>query len=231
MHVGKAYGRLQNLDVQDIIRFYNSVFHGIWNYFSFVDNSPSINKVWWALHESLAFTISRKHRLLSISQVFSKFGYPIKLNKTSYWRPDNFARDPLRLMAAAKASYTTYPNMLATIERSWANKLTRTNIDKTCIICGTGENIHLHHIQQIKDLRKNIKLDFFTKQMTAINRKQVPLCKDHHVDLHRGALCERDRELFALGCKELVSNTRFNRPPSKKRDKGLPPEPKAGETK
>ena len=96
--------------------------------------------------------------------------------------------------------------MLAKIETSWANKLTRTNFDKTCTICGCSDNIHLHHVRQIRGLRKNLKLDFFTKQMAAINRKQVPLCRAHHVDLHRGALCERDRELFALGCKELVSN-------------------------
>ena len=45
MHVGVAYGRMQNLDVPDIIRYYNSVFRGLWNYFSFVDNSSSLNKV------------------------------------------------------------------------------------------------------------------------------------------------------------------------------------------
>lgn len=29
------------------------------------------------------------------------------------------------------------------------------------------------------------KLDFFTRQMAAINRKQVALCKDHHIGLHK----------------------------------------------
>ena len=38
---------------------------------------------------------------------------------------------------------------------------------------------------KIKDLKSpNKKLDFFTRQMAAINRKQIPLCKDHHVRLH-----------------------------------------------
>lgn len=60
----------------------------------------------------------------------------------------------------------------------------------------------MHHIRQIKNRRKKLKLDFFTAQMAAINRKQVPLCKEHHVNLHRGKLSMRDYELFAYGCEE-----------------------------
>lgn len=60
----------------------------------------------------------------------------------------------------------------------------------------------MHHVRHIKDLRNGKKLDFFAIQMAGINRKQVPLCKTHHIDLHRGNLSERDRELFAIGCKE-----------------------------
>lgn len=64
----------------------------------------------------------------------------------------------------------------------------------------------MHHLRQIRDLKNDLKLDFFAQQMAAINRKQVPLCKEHHTDLHRGSLCERDRELFRTGCKNLVIN-------------------------
>lgn len=43
----------------------------------------------------------------------------------------------------------------------------------------------MHHVRKIRDLRnQKSKLDFFTRQMAAINRKQVPLCKAHHIGLH-----------------------------------------------
>ena len=113
LHKGKALGGLQNLDVTDIITFYNSVFRGIWKFYSFVDNSYSFAKVWWSLQESLAFTLSRKYRLTGIKQIFSKFGYPTakspgrsrvtsrsarrpKFEGKQFWRPDTFARDALR---------------------------------------------------------------------------------------------------------------------------------------
>jgi hypothetical protein len=54
---------------------------------------------------------------------------------------------------------------------------------KVCIICG-DTSVEMHHVKKIRDLRQNLKLDWFTMQMAAINRKQVPLCKAHHMGLH-----------------------------------------------
>ncbi len=67
----------------------------------------------------------------------------------------------------------------------------------------------MHHVRQIRDLRRKLNLDFFTIQMEAINRKQVPLCRTHHVNLHRNALNESERELFAIGCRELTRSCSF----------------------
>jgi len=57
----------------------------------------------------------------------------------------------------------------------------------------------MHHVRAIKDLR-NPKLtgkDFFTRQMAAINRKQVPLCKDHHIRLHNNTWTQQELSIFA----------------------------------
>lgn len=44
----------------------------------------------------------------------------------------------------------------------------------------------MHHLRKIRDLKDpDSKKDFFSRQMAAINRKQVPLCKDHHIRLHK----------------------------------------------
>lgn len=56
------------------------------------------------------------------------------------------------------------------------------------MICGDDTNVEMHHVKHIKDLKsKNSKLDFFTRQMRAINRKQIPLCKKHHIGLHNNS--------------------------------------------
>ena len=63
----------------------------------------------------------------------------------------------------------------------------------------------MHHVRKIRELKQRKHLDWFTFQMAAINRKQVPLCKDHHQKLHGGKLTQEEREAFRKGCKELVS--------------------------
>ena len=46
-------------------------------------------------------------------------------------------------------------------------------------------------------------MDFFTLQMSAINRKQVPLCFSHHKALHSNTLSDSERELFKNNLKLL----------------------------
>ena len=64
------------------------------------------------------------------------------------------------------------------------------------MICKSEENVEMHHVRQIKDLRSKGKLDFYTRQMAAINRKQVPLCKVHHIGLHNDTWNKEERAIF-----------------------------------
>ena len=75
---------------------------------------------------------------------------------------------------------------LNVLDEVWNNKFTKSNLGAECVICGSTDDIEMHHVRKIKDLRKpNSKLDFYTRQMAAINRKQVPLCSLHHIGLHK----------------------------------------------
>lgn len=58
----------------------------------------------------------------------------------------------------------------------------------------------MHHLRQIKGI--NVKLDFFGKQMAAINRKQAPPGADHHSRLHSGKLTEEESRNFSENCKK-----------------------------
>ena len=55
----------------------------------------------------------------------------------------------------------------------------------------------MHHVKLINDLKsKNSKLDFYTRQMKAMNRKQVPLCKKHHIGLHNDSWTDREKAIY-----------------------------------
>lgn len=86
---------------------------------------------------------------------------------------------------------------LKNLETVWNAKFTKSNLDAPCIICGSLDNVEMHHVRKIRDLKNpNSKLDFFTRQMAAINRKQVPLCQDHHIRLHNNTWTAAEREIF-----------------------------------
>lgn len=80
--------------------------------------------------------------------------------------------------------------------------MTTSNLFKECIICKSNIDIEMHHVRSIKALKdKTSKIDFFTRQMAAINRKQIPLCKMHHIQLHNNTLSENDLKLFNSNIK------------------------------
>jgi hypothetical protein len=60
------------------------------------------------------------------------------------------------------------------LRKSWTNSLTQTQFDEPCAICGTTENIEIHHIRSVKNVRV------------------IPLCSGHHAALHNGKLLRNE---------------------------------------
>jgi predicted HNH restriction endonuclease len=53
-----------------------------------------------------------------------------------------------------------------------------------CANCNETNNIEMHHIKHIKTI--NLKLSPFDKMAARVNRKQIPLCRTCHLQVHRG---------------------------------------------
>lgn len=60
----------------------------------------------------------------------------------------------------------------------------RRNLSAACIVCGTRENVEMHHAKAIR----TGKVVGFSQVMRSLNRKTVPLCKIHHRMAHEGKL-------------------------------------------
>lgn len=52
-----------------------------------------------------------------------------------------------------------------------------------CIVCGTYDNIHIHHVKSIKNIKAK---DPIQKHVIALKIKQVPLCAKHHLEYGHG---------------------------------------------
>jgi group II intron reverse transcriptase/maturase len=196
--IGTARKSLVNLDHADIIIFYNAIINGLLNYYSFADNRSSLGSITRLLRESCALTLTLKYKLRTQAKAFKRFGknlacpitkkelrIPSSLSRIRVFRPD-----------------TKLDHLTRTLRLNWTNKLTRTNLLQKCIVCG-DPNVEMHHVRKIRDLRGTLKLDWFTAQMAAINRKQVPLCRAHHMALHHNRMTAEERLLYLQGLEKM----------------------------
>jgi len=186
-------GRCINLDHQDILRYYNTVIHGVLNYYSFANNRKSLGSFVHGLKFSCARTLALKYKLRHASKVFRRFGSKLK-------SPDGSVELFIpRTFKAIKEFGCSVPLPDNVIYSNWNKKLTKSNLFKICVICGSSDHVQMHHIRKVKDLKSKARekrMDFFTMQMSAINRKQVLLCSTHHKALHNNTLSASERELF-----------------------------------
>jgi group II intron reverse transcriptase/maturase len=189
---------LQNQDHADILRYYNAVVRGILNYYSFADNRSSLGSVVRLLQMSCARTLALKYKLRFMSKAFRRFGRTLACPDTDveFYLPDSLSR-------TRKFNVSEAPS-LAMLHRTWSNKLTRSNLGKPCIICGATPS-QMHHIRKLRDLKTRSHLTWFSMQMAAINRKQIPLCQDHHMKLHNNQLSPMERAQFQSGVRDLTS--------------------------
>jgi group II intron reverse transcriptase/maturase len=193
-----AVRRMVNYDHADIIRFFNSKIRGILNYYSFVDNAKSLGIIVHSLKHSCALTLALKYKLRHRSKVFKKFGKYLECRDTGvkFFIPKTFARSQ-----KFQINPTTPDSIF---EVRWNNKLTRSNLNHRCLICGKTPS-EMHHVKRIKNLKtlyRERKIDYWTLQMAVINRKQIPLCKDHHIALHQGQLLSLEVEKLSKSIKK-----------------------------
>lgn len=198
IHRGRFRGNLIHLDHPDIINYYNTIIRGIYNYYCICRNHNQLFNVLWLIRESCALTLARKFKLRTMKKVFSLFGKDLTYTKKvllkgkEYWReyklysPEDTKREKIKSWVPRYNE----DQLDEIIERNWNNKFTKSNLWENCAICDTDSQIEMHHVRSIRDLRdpKGKSKDWFTRAMNGINRKQIPLCNEHHIKLHKNNL-------------------------------------------
>lgn len=197
---GTFQGNLTQLDHADILRYYNSVMRGVYNYYNFVNNMKKVAHIMWLLEESCCMTLMRKFRMKYMTQAYRKFGKDLgceikdkkgNTKRIYFEKPKSYESKHIKDLAESK-------NPMVKLAEVWNGKFTRSNLFKKCVICGTEENIEMHHVRKIRDLKnpQTLGKDFLTRQMMAINRKQIPICKEHHDKYHSGTMNEQELREF-----------------------------------
>ncbi len=166
-----------NQPVEHIIEHYNAAMTGWYNYYQLAENVCQLNYARYVLLYSLAKTLARKEDA-SVSKVFRKYGKAITFTKPN-GRQVHFFNQPLKQVKKANGVTVNVDTRPA-----WAPRRTQTRLLDACAICDSHEHVEMHHIRHIR--KRGERLQGFSLYLAAINRKQVPVCRKCHRDIHNG---------------------------------------------
>ncbi|HEM2875358.1 TPA: reverse transcriptase [Streptococcus suis] len=202
MKNGKAIHRNNLLHDDDfsIVQTYQQEYRGLVQYYILAQNLSWFSKVYWYMETSLLKTLAFKHKS-SINKMLAKYkttttstnGRTVPCLQVVVPRED---KPPLvatwggislsykKKAVIEDAPYQVYGGRTELIKRLLANK---------CDLCGSEENIEVHHIRKLADLNKhNGKLVPKWKEiMSARCRKTLVTCRDCHHAIHNGSINTR----------------------------------------
>jgi hypothetical protein len=183
----KGRTSLFNHSHYNILRWYNSLVNGILNYYSFASNRPKLGYIIWLLRASCALTIANKYKLKTMSKAFKKHGFNLKDPETGLTL---YISTEFKVINDYKTHKTDLDELDKTLNSDWASNLQETSFGKACAICGSTNKIEMHHVRKVANIRSKFKVDgqSSSKLISAMNRKQIPLCYFHHKELHKGNL-------------------------------------------
>lgn len=165
----------KDLNKDTIVVLYNSVLRGYLNYYSFTHNYNHLAaSLTHLLKGSCMKLLAAKFELQTCSKVMKKYGTDLKgEDKAAFLNP------PLKLKV-----WDFKTNAKEYIKTLYASHLSAASLaNLTCKKCGTEENVEMHHIRKLSDL--NPKLSEVDRIMIRARRKQVPLCRQCHLEHHK----------------------------------------------
>lgn len=141
----KYVGRFIFLHDYDIVQRYNSILRGFMNFYNMAENRYDLNELIYILEYSLAHTLGAKHHL-SLKQVYTKFGKPIRVTVSEGTKTKTVLFDKPKTLKAEYlngkyARTTRYGRAIANAAldpfESFVRRMGKTNIlDSPCKICG-----------------------------------------------------------------------------------------------
>lgn len=178
------FGRIIHFTEDQIVNHFRSIWNGLSNYYSFVNNRGSLGRIHYILKYSCILTLASKLNLGSKKQVFNKFGKNlniIKNNKIVASIPDVELKNKKVFLGNSVNPF--YRLELEQISNATFRSISVLN--SPCSICNYTKNVEIHHVRAIRFYSKFIKQDYLTRIISRMNRKQIPICKTCHIQYHK----------------------------------------------
>jgi hypothetical protein len=206
LHHGRPIRRTERIVNTDfsIVAQFQAEFRGVAEYYRLAFNRHRLGRLKYVMERSLTKTLARKYRI-TVPQVYRRYravlatehgprrGLQVTVHReggrsplVAQWGGISLARD------------TTPRPLSDDPPRIWSNRrseLVQRLLASTCELCGSGNQVEVHHIRALKDLNPKGRAHQpeWVTRMAARRRKTLVVCRVCHEDIHAGRPTRRTR--------------------------------------
>jgi hypothetical protein len=198
MRKGKPHHRAELVSDNDfsIIARYQAEYRGFVQYYQLAQNVSWLWKLHWVMRMSLLKTLAHKHQR-SVTKMAPTYQAlvetphgPMKCLELTVPRAGKkplvarFGGIPLR-----REPHAILTDMLLSLKRKPArNELLKRLLANTCELCTSTEQVEVHHIRKLADLKKQgqVEKPLWVRVMAARRRKTLIVCRQCHQAIHAG---------------------------------------------
>ena len=182
-------------DAFSIVAKYQSGYRGIVQYYVLAYNVSRLSKLRWVMETSLLKTLAGKHKT-TVQAIANRY-------KTTIQRPEG----PYRVLQVVRERDDGRPPLKAYFGgiplrrqktaalvdekprvRIGSSELLKRLLADTCELCDSKDNIEVHHIRKLADLKQRGRPDkpLWVRVMAARQRKTLVVCNRCHDDITHG---------------------------------------------
>lgn len=179
----------------EITKTYGMELQGLVNYYQYAHNVSRLYKVKYHLMMSLVKTIATKHKR-SAKWVYKKYKRKSAEGMTAIMVEMPNPNNPDKPLWAQFGNKPIRHNRTAIIIddliqfHPGRNELVRRLLADKCELCGSADQIRVHHVRHLKDIRKKYQGQSpspqWVKFMMERHRKTVVVCQRCHTAIHAG---------------------------------------------
>ncbi len=188
----------------DIVKQYQWHYAGLVNYYVLAQNVGVLARVRWVMESSLLRTLANKHKI-SVGKVWRKHRSkvmtphgPRRCVMATYPREGKepliarFGGLPLRRQQKAILKDQV------PIRRPRRTEILKRLLAEMCEVCGADEQVEVHHVRKLADLKRKGKKELpdWAKIMIYRRRKTLVLCHECHWSIHTGRPLPQPRNEF-----------------------------------
>lgn len=197
MRAGKPTHRADLLAETDysIVARYQQEYRGIVQYYLLAHNIADLSYVHWVMEHSLLKTLAAKHRTTT-RKIRAKYRTTTRTPEGKTLRclevcVDREGKPPL-IARFGGISLTRQPlailNDVPFVHKNRRTEILKRLLADTCELCGSHEQIEVHHIRKLSDLKHpgRRQKPVWVQKMAAMRRKTLVVCHTCHDAIHAG---------------------------------------------